>query len=102
MEHLPHLTPAQVLGFGGVSDGGAGLVLSPRGRLQPRLEGGPTGDPVEPASDRSRRADRACLTGEDEERGLEGVLGVGVVAQYAAADIQDHRTMSAQEGMEGS
>jgi hypothetical protein len=35
---------------------------------------------------------------QDEERGLKGVLGVVVVAQDAAADAPDHRTVAAHQG----
>jgi hypothetical protein len=39
--------------------------------------------------------------GQDKERGLEGVLGVGVVAQKTAADVQDHPTVAADDQGEG-
>src|SRR5947209_3105869 len=102
MEHLPPLPPAQIIRVGGRSYRRAGLVLLPRGGLRPRLEGSAVGDPVEPASDRYCLADRPRLAGEDEERRLEGVLGVGLVAQYAAADVEHHYPVTAQQGMKSS
>ena len=38
--------------------------------------------------------------GQGEERGLESVLGVVQVAEDAAADAQNHRPVSVQEGRE--
>jgi hypothetical protein len=38
---------------------------------------------------------------EDEESGLEGVLGIMEVVKDAAADAQDHRPMSAHQRCEG-
>src|SRR5262249_26435107 len=102
MQHLPHLPPTRVIRPRALSYGCAGLVLSPRGGLRPRLEGGTVGDAVEPAPERRRLADRTGLSGEDEERGLEGVLDVGLVAEHAAADLQHHWPMTAHQGMEGS
>jgi hypothetical protein len=37
---------------------------------------------------------------EDEERGLEGVLGVVGVSEKAPADTQDHGPMPSQDGRE--
>jgi hypothetical protein len=55
---------------------------------------------VQPAGQRVGLAYRSGLSSEDEEGGLEGVLGVGLVAQDAAADVQDHRAVPPQEGRE--
>ncbi len=48
-------------------------------------------DAVEPAPDRSPVADGGGAADEDQERGLEGVLGVVIVAQDRVADAEDHR-----------
>jgi hypothetical protein len=45
------------------------------------------GDAVQPTAKRCRLADGTHLPDEDEKRGLEGVLGVGLIAEHAAADI---------------
>ena len=60
------------------------------------------GNAVEPTPQRRCRADRTGLLGEDEEGSLKGVLGIGAAAQHAAADVQDHRPVPAQQGVEGS
>src|SRR5262249_43902161 len=39
---------------------------------------------------------------QDEERGLEGVLGVMHIAKHAAANAQNHRAVPPQQGLEGS
>ena len=44
--------------------------------------------------------DRAGLAGQDEERRLEGVLGVVRVAEDAPADGQDHRPVPRHQGRE--
>ena len=46
----------------------------------------------------SRGRDRRRLADEDEEGGLEGVLGVVVVAKDAAAHAPDHRAVPPHEG----
>src|SRR5262249_7874232 len=46
------------------------------------------------------RADRVRLPDEDEEGGLEGVLGGVPVAQDAAADAQHHRAVAAHQRRE--
>ena len=45
--------------------------------------------------------DRAGLLDQDEEGGLEGVLGVVGVAQDAPADGQDHRPVPRHQRLEG-
>lgn len=100
MEHPLHLPPGEVVWPRRWSHWDERLVLPPRGGPRPCLEGGPIGDAVEPAPQRRRLADRAGLAGENEERGLEGVLGVGLVAEYTAADLQHHRPVPAQHGTE--
>ena len=64
----------------------------------PGLDGGPVGDPVEPVA-RAGPAGRwsAAFADQDEEGGLERVLGVVGVAEDAAADAQHHRPVPADE-----
>ena len=56
---------------------------------------------MQPVAEDGPRSERGGLADQDEERGLEGVLGVGVVAQDAAADAQDHRAVPAHQRGEG-
>ena len=57
--------------------------------------------PVEPGAQQVGVADGEGLAGEDEEDGLEGVLGVVPVAQELSADAQDHRPVARHERGEG-
>jgi hypothetical protein len=88
------------LGCGG-KVGGQGL----RGGVGPGLaasaKGGAVGDAVQPAGERRAAPERACLPGEGEEGGLEGVLGVLPVAQEPAADAEHHGAVPPDEHLEG-
>jgi hypothetical protein len=70
-----------------------------------RLPRGPSGDTagnaVEPAAERALMVEAGGLAGEDEEGGLEGVLGVLHVAKDAAAQAEHERSVSLDEGGEG-
>jgi hypothetical protein len=56
---------------------------------------------MQPTPDGRRLADRRRLANQDEEGGLESVLCVGVIAENAAANIQDHWTVPAEQHSEG-
>ena len=58
-------------------------------------------DAIEPGGEPVGVAERAGLAGQDEEGGLEGVLGELVVAQELSADAQDHRAMAGNQRGEG-
>jgi len=58
------------------------------------------GHAVEPVADHLPRSDRRRPADEDEEGGLEGVLGVLVAGEYAAADPPDHRGVPSHEGFQ--
>jgi hypothetical protein len=58
-------------------------------------------DAVQPVRHQSSWHDGCGLASEDEERGLEGVLGILVVGQDAAAYTPDHRAMPPHKGREG-
>ena len=58
------------------------------------------GDAVEPAPDRFLPPHGAGPADEDQEGGLEGVLGVVLVAQDRAADAEDHRPVPLHQGGE--
>jgi hypothetical protein len=64
------------------------------------LPGGAAGDAVQPAAHRLALHDRPRPAGEDEEGGLEGVLGVLLVAEQAPADTQGHGPVTAYQGRE--
>ena len=49
----------------------------------------------------SRLPDRARLAHQNQERGLEGVVGVVRVAQELPADAQDHRPVAVHQRGEG-
>src|SRR5207302_631627 len=51
--------------------------------LTPQLAGGAVGDGTEPVSQQGAAADRARLADEDQEGGLEGVVGVRPGAEEA-------------------
>src|SRR5262249_32155703 len=54
-----------------------------------------------PARDRAPAPYRTSLMGQDQERRLEGVLGLVRVAKHLAADAQDHRAMPGDQLLEG-
>ncbi len=80
---------------GSVDPGSSSLGLGP----------GPTrdavSDPVEPAAERPVHPHRSGLADENEEGGLEGVLGLVGVAEHAVADPPDHRSVPIHQGREG-
>ncbi len=56
---------------------------------------------MEPGAQRVAPTDRGRLAGQDQERRLEGVLGLVRVAKDLAADAEDHRAMTFHQGGEG-
>jgi hypothetical protein len=66
---------------------------------------GPSGDAAgnaeEPAAEGALTVEAGGFTGEDEEGGLEGVLGVLLVTQDAAAQAEHERSVALYEGGEG-
>ncbi len=71
------------------------------GDLPPGLAGRADRHAIQPGPERIRVADRPGLARQDEEGGLEGVLGVVVIAEQLPADAQDHRAVSRHDGGEG-
>ena len=57
---------------------------------------------MQPRAQRARLADaqRSGTADQDQERGLEGVLGRVRVAEHLPADGQDHRSMAGQDRLE--
>ncbi len=60
-----------------------------------------TRDAVEPVAQEVGIADGSRPPRQHEEDGLEGVLGMLVVAQELPADAQHHRTVASHECGEG-
>ena len=56
---------------------------------------------MQPAADGAVDPDRGGLAPQQEEGGLEGVVGVVGVVEHASADAQDHRPVPADQGLEG-
>jgi hypothetical protein len=50
---------------------------------------------------RPPRAEHCGLSDQDEEHGLEGIFGIGVVAQNPPADREHHRPMTPHHRCEG-
>jgi hypothetical protein len=68
------------------------------GRAEAR--GRPPGDLMEPGPERAGQDERARPPGEDEEGGLEGVLGGLRVPEGPAADPEHHRPVAVDEHRE--
>ncbi len=77
------------------------LDLAAAATPDPGLPRRAQGHPVEPVAQQVGVADRAGLARQDEEDGLEGVLGVVSVAQELPANAQHHRAMAGYERGEG-
>ena len=84
------------------SDGGGLLAMvgPASGRLGPRPHRHAASDAVQPGPEPARVADRAGTPDQDQERRLEGVLDVVLVAQDATTDAQDERAMEGHQGRE--
>jgi hypothetical protein len=78
----------------------ADLVFLPFGKARPRLEGGPVGHAKQPAPHRRLLADRTGPLGQDEERRLKRVFGVGLVAEDVAADVKHHPAVAEHQRLE--
>jgi hypothetical protein len=76
-------------------------VTAATSRLGSRPLRGPEGHPMEPGPETIAVPEGACSTGQDEEGGLEGVLGVVLVPEDASAGRQDHGPVLADQGLEG-
>src|SRR5262249_32787281 len=77
------------------------LFRPPPCRRGPGLEGGAVGHAEEPVAHLLARPDRGGLVDEDEEGGLERILGVVVVSEDTAAHTQHHRAVPGQQRLEG-
>ena len=56
---------------------------------------------MEPGAQRIPHPERPGLADQDQERGLEGILGVVRIIQHAPADAQHHRPMPLHQDREG-
>ena len=68
----------------GMTHHGGLFILAPASELDTRLARRAERDPVEPVSQQIRIADRPGLASQDEEDGLERILGVVEIAQSVA------------------
>jgi hypothetical protein len=82
----------------------------PRQRLFPGLaqrrgrsgvQGGATGHAMQEVTQDGPGGQGRCPAEQDEEGGLESILGVGMVAQDTTAHPQDQRPMPPHQGREG-
>ena len=72
----------------------------PLGPRRSRFHGRLVRHAVEPVAELLPWHDRSRLAGEDEERRLEGVLGVVVIPEDPAADAPDHRAVAPDDRLE--
>ena len=77
------------------------FVLGAFGRVGVGPNCYPVSHLVEPASYRLTLADGSSLADKDEEGGLEGVLGILLMIQDAAAYVEDHGSMPPNQHFEG-
>jgi hypothetical protein len=94
--------PAQLggLGRGGIGrlgDQGNVILAAPRAGA----ERDPASDAVEPGGNRAGSIEASRLAEQDQEDGLESVLGVVGVAEQPVADVPDQGTVPADEKLEG-
>jgi hypothetical protein len=75
-------------------------VVSPPGGGSPQVGCDAAGDSVKPAGEGAGFADRGSTPQQQQERGLEGILGIRQTAQEPAANPQDHGTMPADDFLE--
>jgi hypothetical protein len=73
----------------------------PPGLRPPRLEGDAIGHPMEPTAHGPALADFRRAAGQNQEGGLEGVLGVLVVVKDVLAHAQDERPVPLHQDGEG-
>jgi hypothetical protein len=77
-------------------------VNAPPGRSDPGLLGHAVGDAVKPAGNGSLLVDGIGLAGEDQERALEGIFGIVIIAEDMTAHVPDQRAVSVDERGEGA
>jgi hypothetical protein len=93
----PGLTLVRLRAKGGTPP----LVGTPSTGIGLDTNGDPEGDTMKPARDGIGLADRLGPAGEDEERGLKGVLGVVRIAKDLLADAQHHWSVPFHQRREG-
>jgi hypothetical protein len=81
--------------------GRAAFLVAATGGVRPELERDPPRHAMQPAADGALDPDRSGLARQQEEGGLEGVVGIVGVVEHAAADGQDHRPMPTDQRLEG-
>jgi hypothetical protein len=95
------ITPPVLWGHGWFGHRGhLPFSLLPLGGGRPGLQGRLVSHAIEPVGQQLPGSNRRCLTDEDKEGGLEGVLGIVVVPENTAAHPPDHRPMPLHKGCE--
>ena len=98
----------QHLGFRGVDRVRRGLIGDDPATLSataavavgPDFRGDLSADAVQPATERVVDPVRPASADQDQERGLEGVVGVGRVVEDSSANAPDHRAVAENQGFE--
>ena len=85
----------------GPASGGLRFALQPPGLVGADAKGQAVRDGVQPVPQRLAAVKRRGLAHQDEECGLEGILGGLIVVQHAAADAEDHRSVPSHQRLEG-
>jgi hypothetical protein len=102
VEHGQQVAPDDLLeDVHGSHHGRLPFLRAPAGAEGLRLAGRAAGDAVEPVGELLARADGGGLGGQDEEGGLEGVLGVLAVSGDAQAGAEHHRAVPPHQRREG-
>ena len=96
----------RLVGHEGRARPGRPVTVALLGLVPPRqsgngLAGCPDGHAVEPVAQQLRVAKAPCLASQDEEDGLERVLGEVRIAQVITANAQDHRPVPRHQCGEG-
>src|SRR5262249_39079179 len=73
------------------------LVLPPASQPAARPAGGSERNTIQPAREQVWIADRPSLACQNQEDGLEGILGIVHVTQDLPADVQNHRPVPAHK-----
>jgi hypothetical protein len=65
--------------------------------VRPQPDGNAISNSIKPVTQEVAFPKAACLTNEDEKRGLEGILGIVDIAEQAPAQGQHHRSVPGEK-----
>ena len=99
MQNTLNFNPAQFIVCGSISWRRKFLMLGAPYQLLAGIQGGAIGHAVQPTPQRAGLADGPCFARQDQEGCLERVLRVRVIGKHAAANVQNHRPVTAQHRM---